>query len=231
MPITCLYVTKSMKSRKWVIGLGYQLNASEAFIRACDKFIFIGRGEPPAQSLIPVSLEIPINLPKPPETPKAANPPAIRKLLTKAFAKAPQDVNKWVSLTALGQALSQVQAGFQTNSYGHATLSKLLQSLPDFVELQTKDGAKSARLKSNRPAKPPKPDALRNLLAAAFAKAPQDANRWVSLAALGQALLQVQADFKTNTYGHANLSKFLQSLPDFVELQTKDSVKSARLKK
>jgi len=127
---------KIHESKKHVIGVGYQLNASEAFIRACDKFIFVGRGEAPIHSFIPAEIKAPIPLPKQPIPPPSINPPDIRKLLAKAFDKATQDAHRWVILTALGQALSKIQPGFKTNSYGHANLSKLLQSMPDFVELQ-----------------------------------------------------------------------------------------------
>jgi uncharacterized protein (TIGR00288 family) len=37
---------KLHEARKSVIGMGYQ-HAAEGFIRACDKFIFMGRGESP----------------------------------------------------------------------------------------------------------------------------------------------------------------------------------------
>ncbi len=218
---------KIHESKKVVIGLGYQ-HASEAFIRACDKFIFMGRGELPAESLLSVPVEAPVILPKQPAPPKSNDQAVIRKLLTDAFAKAPQDANKWVALTALGSTLRQVQADFQTNSYGHATLTKLLQSMPDFVELGNAD--KSARLKSKITPKQAKLNDLQKLVSEAFAKAPRDANRWVTLSALGSALLQAQPDFQTSSYGHATLTKLLQSMPDFVELQANGTVKSARLK-
>jgi hypothetical protein len=80
-------------------------------------------------------------------TTKRRNPNSLPKLLTKAFAEAPQEADGWVKLSALGSALRQVQAGFKPNNYGHATLSKLLQSMPGFVVLRTKGGVKSARLK------------------------------------------------------------------------------------
>ena len=137
---------KVHESGKRVIGMGYP-HASEAFIRACDKFIFIGRGEALAEPLIPIPDEVPVSPPKQPAAPKSTDQAAVRKLLTQAFARAPKDVNEWVGLSPLGMALSQVQKGFKTNSYGHANLTKLLQSMPDFVELQTVDGVKSARLK------------------------------------------------------------------------------------
>jgi len=135
---------KIHESGKQVIGFGYQ-HASEAFIRACDKFMFLGRGEPPIESLTPLSTKVPSVLPKQPATPKLTNPLSLQQLLSNAFAKTPQDANRWVSLTALGSTLSQV--GFKSNSYGHATLSKLLQSMPNFVDLQTNGTVKSARLK------------------------------------------------------------------------------------
>jgi len=228
---------KIHECKKQVIGVGYQLNASEALIRACDQFIFIGRGEAPAQSLIPLPIEIPLSLPKPPTppAPPASNPPDIRKLLSKAFDKATQDANRWVILTALGQALSKIQPGFETNSYGHSKLSHLLQSMPDFVELQANPNGtiKSARLKQNVLLKQLQLPELRKLLSEAFVKAPQDANRWVVLGSLGNTLRQLHPDFKTNSYGHTNLTKLLQSMPDFVQLQDngKGNDKSARLKK
>jgi len=151
--------------KKTVIGIGYQ-HASEAFIRACDKFIFMGRGEVAVQPLLSFLSNPPINLPNPPITPKptspptmppkpiaqpitpkAANPPDIRKLLSDAFAKAPQDANRWVILTNLGQELSKIKQGFRPNTYGHGNLTKLLQSMPDFVEIRVNGSDRSVRLK------------------------------------------------------------------------------------
>jgi uncharacterized protein (TIGR00288 family) len=135
---------KIHEAKKSVIGVGNQ-QASEAFIRACDTFIFIGRGDAQVQlsieSLIGAPVQASVNAPKP------VNPPDARKILTQAFALAPQDANKWVTLSALGNALPQVKKGFRPNTYGHATLVKLLQNMPDFVELRGKGAAVSARLK------------------------------------------------------------------------------------
>ena len=216
---------KIHEHKKTVIGVGYQ-HASEIFVRACDQFIFIEREESPTQPVVPSSTKAPNSSPKKPLTPKSTDPLVVQKLLSKAFARAPQDAHKWVSLSALGSALLQVQAGFQTKSHGHANLSKLLQSMPDFVDLQTQDGVILARLKNNRP----NLNTLQKLLSEAFAKVPQNTNGWVTLSALGLAILQVQPDFQSKSHGYTNLSKLLQSMPNFVELQTKDGVKSARLK-
>jgi hypothetical protein len=225
---------KIHEAKKYVIGVGNQ-HASEAFIRACDIFIFIGRGETPAQpsiqSLIASSAEVPSSSPKQPSTPTPIKPPDVRKILTQTFAQAPKDANGWVGMPALGTGLRQVQADFQISTYGHATLTKLLQSLPDFVELRLDGNSMLARLKNNTPAKQPQLNHVQKLLTEAFTQAPQDANRWVTLNKLGNALSQVQKGFKTKNYGHSNINQLLQSMPDFVELRVKGSDTSARLKK
>lgn len=150
--------------KKSVIGIGYQ-QASDAFIRACNKFIFIGRGETPAQSLVPTSLEIaptpveppkstkvvaspkPVASPQAPVTVKPPNQAAIRKLLTEAMAKSQPDANGWVLLTTLGHVMGQIQPGFRTgNYYGHAKLTKFLESMPDFIQLTGSGSEAAARL-------------------------------------------------------------------------------------
>ncbi|MEO8396259.1 MAG: NYN domain-containing protein [Chloroflexota bacterium] len=134
---------------KQVIWVGNP-HASEAFIRACDTFIFIGRGDTPVQpsieSLITSPVKAPVSTPKPPTPPTQTNLRDIRKILTQAFSLAPQNADGWVTLSALGNVLPQVQKGFRPNTYGHATLVKLLQSMSDFVKLKGKGAAMSARL-------------------------------------------------------------------------------------
>jgi hypothetical protein len=132
-----------------------------------------------------------------------------------------------VSLSALGNILSQLQPNFDTSQYGHANLSKLLQSLSDMVELREKDGTRQVRLL--RPSTGELPDLL-SLMLRAFSQTPRDAQGWVSLSALGTTLYQLQPSFDTSRYGHANLSKLLQSLSDMVELRDKDGARQARLR-
>lgn len=147
---------KIRESRKRVIGIGYP-HASDAFIRACDRFIFIGRGESPSPVLISPTSETTTILPNLPVVTPFSTPlpvlqpskplPDIRKLLVQAFAKVPRNTNGWVLVSALGDKLRQVKADFKPNIYGHSTLSKLLQSMPDFVELRGQGGSLAARLK------------------------------------------------------------------------------------
>lgn len=151
---------KLRESKKYVIGIGYR-HASEAFIRACDTFVFIGRGEAtttsPAQSLLatpvetlrPAAVQSPMPQPsaQPSAPPKPIDQAALKKLLKQAFARAPQDADRWVLLSPLGELLRKEQTDFRTSMYGHATLSKLLQSMPEFVELRKNGAGTYARLK------------------------------------------------------------------------------------
>jgi uncharacterized protein (TIGR00288 family) len=232
---------KIHEAKKRIIGVGYQ-HAAETFIRACDRFIFIGRGEVPVQSIISITTEIPVILPQIlVQTPKSASPqsptnksttlPDIRKLLSQVFIKAPQDVNQWVTVQVLWEQLCKLQAGFQTSHYGHETLNKLLQSMPDFVEIQRTGGVNSARLKKNIPSNQPVLNTVQKLISDAFATLSCDPNGWITVQALGHAMRKVQSGFKSNTYGHSTLSKLLQSMPDFVEVRGKGSTLAARLKK
>lgn len=228
---------KIRESKKYVIGIGYE-QAAEAFIRACDQFVFIRRkkasAEPPTLPTMPVKVEAP---PPAPERPAPKQPasvaskplPDIRKLLSDAFAKASPDADKWVGLGALGNALRQVQPGFKPNQYGHGMLTKLLQSMPDFVELKGNAASASARLKKKIIQKPKTLKNLHTLVSEAFAKTQSNEADWVPLSTLGTAIRQVHAGFQLKTYGHATLSKLLQSMPDLVELHENGNGKSARL--
>jgi uncharacterized protein (TIGR00288 family) len=222
-----LLCDKIHEAKKLVIGIGYQ-QAAEAFIRACDKFIFIGRGEVPPQSLIPVAVEPP-PAPLPSTPPESTNSLVVWQLLLDAFAKAPQDANGWVVLSSLSDALRQLQPTF--DNYGYKSLLQLLQSMPDFIELHTLGNYTTARLKKHTPSIQPQLRDIRKLLSDAFAKALQNADRWALLSALGEALQQMQPGFQAGSYGHITLTQLLESMPDFVEIQLNGNIKSARLKK
>jgi Ca2+-binding EF-hand superfamily protein len=224
------------EEKKRVIVVGCRHNAAEALIRSCTLFIPVecrSASQPkqaPIQSHVSIPVEEPSMIQNQQPSPKTNNQPKVRKLLKKAFAKVEQDTNGWVSLSALGAALHQVNADFQTDHYGHTNLSQLVQSIPDFVEFQADGNNNSARLKSDNSPKRPNPNNLQKLLTKAFFNAEQDSSGWVTLSSLGTALSQAQTGFKTKHYGHANLSKLLQKMPSLVELRANGSVKSARLK-
>lgn len=141
---------KLHEAKKQVIGVGSQ-QASETFIRSCDKFFFIGRGEIPAPSF-----PLPFNRPTifstsptfPPQpSPLPSAPTKLKKLLTQAFSNVKKDPDGWVSVATLGGAIHQLKSDFKPKNYGHSTLSKLLQSLPHLVEVRSSNNYRWIRLK------------------------------------------------------------------------------------
>lgn len=197
---------------KVVIGVGYTDHAAEALIRSCDHFVFLRNGKVPQRMTRP---------PEPSQTTGIENSQALIKLLTQAFAN-----EQWVTLSALGTALRKVESDFTTKKYGHANLSKLLKSMPDFIDFQLDGSVASARLINN---KQTKLNATQKLLVKAFA-IQEIEPQWMSLSSLGTALRQIKADFNPGSYGYANLTKLLESMPDVVELHTIDNITSTRLK-
>lgn len=218
---------KAHEYGKYVIGMGYQ-HASEAFIRACDQFIFMRSEEEPSEPL--VDIVIPVIEPIIPQetvesSPKQYNQKQLKKQLTKGFEQASPDDDGWVTLSALGTIFSQ--SGFEYNQFGHANLTKLLESQSSIIEIRVKGTVASARLRNQQLNK----KQLESLVKKAFAKTSPDVGGWVTLSSLGSALRGVKSDFKPNHYGHSTLTKFLQSMSHLVQLKSEGSVKSARLKK
>lgn len=207
--------------KKYVIGVGYP-HAAETLIRACDQFIFVGRDNPNVPTVADD-----ISDAEPQQLMPIISQAKIEKIITKAFEIALDNTEQWVTLSALGSALRQVETDFRSNNYGHATLSKLLQKMPDIIALRSESNIKSARLKQT----PSNPAHLQKIVIEAIMLSRDNANLWITLSALGTAIRQVDMTFDTADYGYPTLTKLLLALPDLVELQVNGNMTSARLKK
>lgn len=236
---------KLHEAKKYVVGIGYQ-HAAELLMRACDQFIFIKRKTLPVAPVAPVVenpipikvetpppvLENPSPVPEQPAIIKTTPMPNLKKLLKKAFAQASSRENEWIALSPLGTAIRQIDTGFDSNNYDHPTLSRLLDSVPNIVELKGSGNDLCARLKPTpTPKKATLQKNLEKLLSQAFDTVEPEKDEWVKLSSLGNALRKVQTGFTSKKYGHATLSKLLQTMPHFVELHNNGNGKSARLKK
>lgn len=206
--------------KKYVIGVGYP-HAAETLIRACDQFIFVGRDNPNVPA---IADDIPD---AEPQQFMPITQAKIEKIINKAFEIALDNTEQWVTLSALGSALRQVETGFSSKDYGHTTLSKLLQKMPNVVVLRNDTDGKSARL-NKLPAKPSK---LQKIVIEALALTRDETGHWLTLSTLGTAIRQVDMTFDTADYGYPTLTKLLLALPDLVELQVNGNMTSARLKK
>lgn len=82
------------------------------------------------------------------KTQKTTSTPNTRleKLLIQAFEDITNNKKQWVKLSSFGTALIQIEPNYKTK-YGYSNLSKLLQSLPNIVELKKEGSVNFVRLK------------------------------------------------------------------------------------
>lgn len=211
---------KIHESNKQVIGIGRQ-NAADRFVRSCDQFIFIGKKQVSNQ----LSTKAVDEISTPRTNQQNINTAEMRHLILQAFALTPGNDNHWLNLSKLGNALRQIQVDFRPNNYGYGKLSTFLQSMPDIIELRTHNKGMNARLKKNVRLK-----CLKELLSLACENAPHIEDGWITLSALGSTLRKIQPGFQSKTYGNAQLSKLLKTMPAFIELRTYNKGMIARLK-
>lgn len=198
---------------KRVIGIGFQ-NAAKSLVKNCDQFYHLEQKKRQKKQ----------SRTKPPQKKKSGK--ELRQLVLKAFSIAPYTRSKWISLSALGQALKTLDPNFKTSDYGHSTLSKLVNSMPDFVETQTEGKVITAvRLRSKKRSR----NELVDILNRAFESIPDDGD-WIKLSRLASEIQRVQPGFKSKTYGRNRLSSLLRTIPDVVELRLGETEIFVRLK-
>jgi hypothetical protein len=127
--------TRLRESGLFVMGVG-EKKTPDAFVKACERFIYVEnldvqeeprstqkRGGRSKSSTSKVAL--------------SSNAGLMRKL-RKAFniAKGEEDE---VSLSLIGQALRRLDPGFDPRSYGHASLSSLVNALKDQLETRREE--------------------------------------------------------------------------------------------
>lgn len=204
---------KLHESQKYVIGIGYR-HASDAFIRACNQFIFIGTQQDNQPSLQSQNDAVNGAIPNP------------KKLLERAFDILP-DSDGWVHLGGLGSAIRKVHPKFDVKDYGHTSFKKWLQTMPQIVEIKTNGSISSARLRKQR-----KSDEQRliELVKNALANI-KDGKKWIPLTKLGQELNKLEKGFATKQYGHSTLTKLVRTMPSYIEFREDKNGNSIRPKK
>lgn len=110
--------TRLREAGKKVYGLG-ERKTPEAFIGACDKFIFFEVLKKPAQDAAPVTIE---------------NLPDLKEILTQAIEEKARD-HGWAPLGAVGGYISKNNASFDARNYGFAKLGALVRA-QDYIEIK-----------------------------------------------------------------------------------------------
>lgn len=105
--------TRIREAGKVVIGIG-QKKTPEAFIAACDKFIYI--------EILDVAEEKPFKPPKVEEKPN----PALKQILLQSIAATSKD-NGWARLSAVGSHINKTNPDFDPRNYGCLKLGELVK--------------------------------------------------------------------------------------------------------
>lgn len=126
--------TRIRESGTFVMGIGRK-NTPKPFVNACDLFVYtenlIVAKEPVAQKRVNTSAKTK----KAVDDKEELDP---MPLLEQAFEMAVQD-NGWAALSTLGNALYQLDPGFDPRTYGYKQLSKMISNLKNRFEVKISD--------------------------------------------------------------------------------------------
>ena len=120
--------TRLRESGLFVMGVG-EKKTPDAFVKACERFIYVENLDVQEE---PRSTKEKRTTKKN-AAPLSANAALMRKL-HKAFTMAKGE-EEYASLSRIGQALYRLDPGFDPRSYGHASLSALVNALKDQLEI------------------------------------------------------------------------------------------------
>jgi hypothetical protein len=115
--------TRLRESGKLVYGLG-ERKTPEAFIAACDKFIFFEVLKKPAAQSPHVEI---------------ADLPELREILSRAIEEKARD-HGWAPLSAVGTYMTKNDASFDSRNYGFPKLGTLVRAQP-YLEVKEVVGA------------------------------------------------------------------------------------------
>lgn len=119
--------TRLRESGLYVMGVG-EKKTPDAFVKACERFIYVENldeaDEPKALAK---------GTKKRADAPLSANTALMRKV-RKAFNMA-KDEDEAALLSNMGQALRRLDPGFDPRSYGHGSLSSLVNALRDKLDV------------------------------------------------------------------------------------------------
>jgi hypothetical protein len=125
--------TRLREAGLFVMGVG-EKKTPEAFVKACERFIYVENLDVQEEGSLKSRSN---NGRKPTGQPLSTNVALINKL-RKAFdiARGDEDL---ASLSRIGQALRRLDPGFDPRSFGHSSLSSLVNALKDKLETRREE--------------------------------------------------------------------------------------------
>jgi hypothetical protein len=129
--------TRIRETGIFVMGIG-EKKTPKAFVNACDLFVY-------TENLVAEKKTIQQRRTQSSRAKKATTETEIEKeeadpmpVLSQAFEMAVGQ-DGWARLDVMGNAIYQVDPGFDPRTYGHKQLSRMLNKLKDKFEMRTKD--------------------------------------------------------------------------------------------
>lgn len=122
--------TRLRESGLFVMGVG-EKKTPDAFVKACERFIYVENLDVQDG---PGGSEKPVAVKRKKSSGSLSENQALMKKLRKAFTIARGEEDS-ASLSKIGQALRRLDPGFDPRSYGHASLSSLVNALKDKLKI------------------------------------------------------------------------------------------------
>jgi uncharacterized LabA/DUF88 family protein len=123
--------TRIRESGVFVMGIG-EKKTPKPFVNACDVFVY-------TENLVSETKKAKERIRKPTEKKKTEKEePDPMPMLEKAFDIAVQE-DGWARLDHMGNALYQLDPGFDPRTYGQRQLSRLVISLKEYFEMKTQE--------------------------------------------------------------------------------------------
>ncbi|MBK7268132.1 MAG: NYN domain-containing protein [Flavobacteriales bacterium] len=126
--------TRLRESGLFVMGVG-EKKTPDAFVKACERFIYVENLDVQEE---PKTDQKRTGGAKKPAAPALSTNPALMRKLRKAFTIAKGEEEE-ASLSLIGQALRRLDPGFDPRSYGHASLSSMVNALKDQLEVRREE--------------------------------------------------------------------------------------------
>jgi hypothetical protein len=145
--------TRIRESGVFVMGIG-EKKTPKPFVNACDVFVYTSnlvaehktsrvtisrkspRRKPSAVSATPTSNPLPTGTSLPLPEPDSENDPM--PIIRQAYEIAQQE-DGWARLDHMGNALYQLDPGFDPRTYGHRQLSRMIASYKDLFQMRTQE--------------------------------------------------------------------------------------------
>jgi uncharacterized LabA/DUF88 family protein len=133
--------TRIRETGIFVMGIG-EKKTPKPFVNACDMFVYTEnlvsepKAAPPKKRVTTTHRGGGKKKEEAPVEVEVETDPELLQMLQKAFEIAVQE-DSWARLDLMGNALYQMDPGFDPRTYGHRQLSRLVGSLKDYYEMRT----------------------------------------------------------------------------------------------